>query len=310
MVIAGVAGTLAVTSHGTTHAGSSDAAGPAVVVQEGRYLYAIALEGSRRVRLAALPLGWSAPALSPDGSRVAYAREGGISVMRLDGTQRRVVTRGQDSSPAWAPDGRTLYFTRTEGGPGSRKTGAPLFNGSIFRVSVGGGKPRRITDAWRTGHCHFDAAISPDGRRIAFSDWTACEGGTSYPRLRVVDSDGQPTTDLRLLPGKRSDPWELEYASPAWSPDGNRLAFRRNSDLAIANRDGSGLRRIVRSGVVSDVDSLLWSPDGVWIAYERYVDDERVTLFIVHPDGAGFRRLRTVPYGDWTFAGWLPALPK
>ena len=306
--VAGVAAALAIGSQGAAGQGTAPT-GPAVVFQEGRYVYAAALNGSRPVRLAAVPLPWSSPAASPDGSRIAYLREGGISVMRVDGTHRRVVTRGRDSDPAWAPDGLTLYFTRLEGHPGGRKPGSLPYRGSIFSVSVGGGKVRRITDASATGHCHSQAAISPDGRRIAFSDWNACEGGTSSPRLRVVDRQGRLTADLRRLPrnGYFPDP---EHGSPVWSPDGKRLAFRRNSDLAVANRDGSGERRIARPGVVSIVDAPLWSPNGRWIASARHIDDERITLFIVHPDGTGFRRLRITSASDFSLAGWMPTLPN
>jgi len=310
MAVAAVAAALSVSSHGSAGKGSAKATGPAVVFQEGRYVYAILLDGSRRVRLAAVPLRWSSPAVSPDGSKIAYLREDGISVMRLDGTQRRVVTRGRDSDPAWAPDGRTLYFTRIEGRPGGRPPGSLPYRGSIFSVSLEGGKVRRITDASKTGHCHWQAAVSPDGRRIAFSDWTACEGGTAYPRLRVVDPNGQPTTDLRLLTGNSSDTWRLEYATPVWSPDGKRLAFRRNSDLVIANRDGSGLRRLVPHGLASIVEGPLWSPDGAWIASHKYLpDQERYTLYVVRPDGTDFRKLNTTTDLN-SLAGWLPTLPK
>jgi hypothetical protein len=90
----------------TADVGSSAEAVPALVVQRGGYLYAYAVDGSTSVRLAKVP--GSQAALSPDGSLVAFARkQGGISTMRLDGSGRKVVTRGADGSPAWTSDGKT-----------------------------------------------------------------------------------------------------------------------------------------------------------------------------------------------------------
>ena len=35
-----------------------------------------------------------------------------------------------------------------------------------------GGIARRVTDNRRTGRCHRGPAVSPDGRRVAFTYWT------------------------------------------------------------------------------------------------------------------------------------------
>jgi Tol biopolymer transport system component len=55
-----------------------------------------------------------APAFSPNGTRIAFARLGvGILTMNLDGTGlRRLTTNGRDSFPAWSPDGGHIAFIR------------------------------------------------------------------------------------------------------------------------------------------------------------------------------------------------------
>jgi Tol biopolymer transport system component len=96
-----------------------------------------------------------------------------------------------------------------------------------------------------------------------------------------------------------------DAALPEWSPDGKRLAYRLEGDLAVAYRDGSGERRIAPNmGFVYDTPK--WSPDGRWIASLR----SRRPLIVVHPDGSGLRQLRAVPTdrGTW-LAGWLPRMP-
>src|SRR5919106_548986 len=77
--------------------GRSQETTPAVVVQKGGHLYAIAVDGSRTVRLTRRRLARWGPALSPDGSSVAYGRDGRIWIARLDGSGARAVTFG------WSP---------------------------------------------------------------------------------------------------------------------------------------------------------------------------------------------------------------
>jgi Tol biopolymer transport system component len=275
--------------------GSSQPATPALVIKEGGRLYAVAVDGSRRVRLARLP--GSEPAVAPDGSTVAFTSQSGISTMQLDGSQRKLVLRRGDSSPAWSPDGKTLYVV------GYRMNRFDEICGAIFAVDVADGSRSRISDAPRTGHSHYDPAVSPDGGRIAFSDWDLCAGGTASPRLRVIDVQGRRTADLARLRDNGYYP-KPEHCCPAWSPDGARIAYRRGADLAVANRDGSGMRRIVRGGVLYLYEPPTWSPDGSWIAFMR----ARSSVVVVHPDGTGLRRL-VRGARRLELAGWLPSMP-
>jgi len=262
-------------------------------------LYAIAVDGSRTVRLTRTRLARFDPALSPDGSTVAYRRDGRIWTAALDGSNPKAVDYGW--SPAWTADGATLYLVR------GHSDGFGGECGSIYSVPATGGTVRRITDSRWNGHSHNDPAVSPDGRRIAFSDWDRCQGGTASPRLRVVNTSGKKTSDLALLPrnGYYPDP---EHSCPAWSPDGTRIAYRRNSDLAVANRDGSDERRLARGLLFLIYEPPAWSQEGDWIAFARYGNE--YDLVVVHPDGTGLRRL-PLPRGAgyYSIAGWLPSLP-
>lgn len=270
---------------------------PAVVVQQGGHLYAIQVDGSRIVRLTQTRLARWDPALSPDGSTVAYGRNGRMWTAPLDGSNPKAVTHG--SSPAWTADGATLYFVR------GHSDGFAAVCGSILSVPATGGAVRQITR--KTGHSHLDPAVSPDGSRIAFSDWDRCEGGTASPRLRVVNTSGKKTSDLAQLP--RNGYWpDPEHSTPAWSPDGTRLAYRWNTSLAVANRDGSGEQVVARGLLYLIYEPPAWSPDGEWIAFTRYGNE--YDLVVVHPDGNELRRLPLPRKGGfYSIAGWLPSLP-
>jgi len=279
---------------------------PAIVFERNGDLYAVAMDRSRVVRLTRTHRYEDDPAVSADGSTIAFTRgecylSGGISTLTLEGRRQRVLTHGYDCEPAWGPDGTTIYFVR------NRQT---AFGdcGSIFRVSLATGEVRRVTNSAPTGHSHLDPAVSPDGAAIAYSDWDACSGGDSSPRLRVVDPNGHRTQDLAKLRHNGFYP-NPEHDCPTWSPDGKQLAFRRNADVFVANRDGSEERRVTRSGHSLVYDPLRWSPNGQWIAYMTGGSPRSPAdpLLLVHPDGT--RPHRIAPNIS-SLGGWLPSLPK
>jgi Tol biopolymer transport system component len=270
------------------------------VFARGGDLYAVSLDGSRTVRLTTTRVNETEPATSKDGRQIAFARAtGDIWTKSVDGTQERRLTHsGTDGSPAWSPDNRTVYFIRyvsTADGP----------CGSIFRIGADGRNLKKVA-----GAPHFNSyelpAISPDGRRIAFDQWNGCSGGTSGPRLRVIDSSGHPTNDLARLAHNGYYP-NPEHDSSAWSPDGREIAFLLNGRLSIVNRDGSHVRSVMPASLtIADAHARpAWSADGKWLT----VVDQMGDLYLVHPDGSDLRRLvRALWWGD--APAWLPALPK
>jgi TolB protein len=270
----------------------------AIVFERGGDLYAVSIDGSRLVRLTRTRMREQDPAVSPDGRRIAFSRGArGISTMNVDGSNVTIWTRGYDAGPAWAPDGRTIYFARH-----ITRFGAAC--GSIFAVSTTRRGARRVTNPRGS---HQDPTVSPDGRRIALTDWNACEGGTASPRLTVVDIYGRRTGDLKRLRNNGYYP-NPEHSSPAWSPDGTRLAFLKNSDLTIAYRDGSGERRVARGSGGLIYVAPAWSPDGRWIAFSTSRSSRR-RLLVVRADGTGLRRVAQASSGDYVLGGWLRALP-
>ena len=70
-----------------------------------------------------------------------------------------------------------------------------------------------------------------------------------------------------------------ENKAPRWSRDGTRLAFLRRDVggdlLAITSADGSHLVQSKTPFVAADTDSIVWSPNGEWVAVVANADEQR-----------------------------------
>jgi TolB protein len=119
--------------------------------------------------------------------------------------------------------------------------------------------------------------------RIAFT-----EQGARVVELYSVRPDG---TDKRRLTTNAST-----EASPAYSPDGRRIAFASDRarrgvyEIWSMNDDGTGLRRVTRMG--GKAISPDFSPNGRRILFAGYRRGGKNTdLFVVGANGAGLVRL-------------------
>jgi Tol biopolymer transport system component/tRNA A-37 threonylcarbamoyl transferase component Bud32 len=102
--------------------------------------------------------------------------------------------------------------------------------------------------------------------------------GLETADILVLRIDGGTTVDLTNDPGSDQ--------SPAWSPDGTRIAFSSNrsgnSDIYVMNTDGSGLVRLTHH--TSDQSSPVWTPDGSRIVFVSEQTGNR-DIFSMDPDG-------------------------
>ena len=264
--------------------------------------------------------------ISPDGSAVAYVRremdrEKDDYVTNIwlceKGQSRQYTSGGKDSMPRWSPNGRSLAFL-------SKRDDGKV---RIFVLDAAGGEGLPLTDkAWEVS----SIAWAPDSRRIAFvRSVPTDEHGVPRDPESEDDAEGKdgkakekkpaPTkiseriafkadgvgfiwnrrrhifvVDVDSGETKQITDGDFNDDSPAWSPDGNMIAFSsdRNSgwDTEIdrqiweAPAEGSPAeahRLVSERGVW---ERPVYSPDGHHIAFAGDLID-------AHRPVTGFNRL-------------------
>jgi Tol biopolymer transport system component len=167
-----------------------------------------------------------------------------LYVSAADGSSLRPLkgTRGADE-PKFAPDNRTIFFTRYLFRPRVNRQGkreSVVIGGSIWSVDVFGGASRRITPRRKR---------SPDVSGILLTRWTHAVG-QSFGQAKAMGRGvlRLDTGDMTVLLHGAED--------PVYSPDGSRIAFvrwrrfeaekngdSRTSDIFTVRAGGGGLRR-------------------------------------------------------------------
>jgi Tol biopolymer transport system component len=233
----------------------------------------------------------SAPAVSPDGSQIAYRSEcegGGIFIMGATGeSTRRLIDSGQE--PAWSPDGSEIVIAEEAiVRPGLRTIVSRLWK---VRVSDGATTLLETRDA-------VQPSWSPSGKRIAYWSFSSETGRRS---IWTISSDGR---DAAEVIGDAKLNWH-----PVWSPDGRYLYFlsdRMGSQdiwrVRIDEASGLVLGLPERIGApAASVSGLSLSRDGHHILYAT--DDSQANVETVEFDpeaGTVLGNLKPVTGGSWS----------
>ena len=228
-------------------------------------IYLMDPDGSRQERLTRNSAGDYSPVWSPTGEHILFVsdRDGArdLYMMDADGSRvRRVFGKpARRAEPTWSPDGDRIAFH------------AETPKWSIQTATIHGVDVKQVALAeWRGGNPSWSA----NGKEIAF---VGDVGGTRRILIVKLGSGGVRT----FLPKEKS--WMY---SPAWSPEGDKLAFSwyrwdigNKEAIFVANRDGSRLKQIGKPAL--GAYSPAWSPEGDKIVYtEEAVDRDRQIVVV------------------------------
>jgi Tol biopolymer transport system component/DNA-binding winged helix-turn-helix (wHTH) protein len=196
------------------------------------------------------------PAFSPDGRQLAFTwRPDGsdnfdIYVKLIGAGEPLRLTQhpGTDVFPAWSPDGRFIAWVRSHG----------EFN-EIFVMPALGGIERRI---FKTRQAVWSSlSWSRDGKQLAIADGQDKENQSGIFLISIETGEALRVT---TPPPRANDSW------PAFSPDGQAIAFRRVfhdslSELWVSDAPGREPRKLTAEQAV--IEGFTWMPDGTELLY-------------------------------------------
>jgi Tol biopolymer transport system component len=236
----------------------------------------------------------SAARFSPDGSALAFQREGeGLMIQPLNpgwapaGKPRKLDANvsGPIRSIAWTADGRDLIL-----GVGLGQ------NPGLWRVSASGSSAAQRLSF---GEAAADADVARRGDLMVFS---RSDSEVHIWSLELDKSGRAAGPAVKAFGSTRSE------LTPSFSKDGNRVAFGSsrsgNDEIWACQSDASNCEQLT-SMKGSHAGSPVWSPDGNWIAFDvSYPNTWEIQ--VVRSSGGKARRLASGVVPQWSHDGkWI-----
>lgn len=244
------------------------------------------------------------PALSPDGTQVAFTRLGGqqgLYLINVDGSNERRIFGEREGlrSPKWSPDGRWIAFIRSDGTYNCRDLG--FFGLCVSEDEIFPKPPSPGPDASPEEQARYDAIR--DIRADVISNFVRVTRGEWM--IARVNTDGKEYRDIASLNSAQALDWasagivyqssgglqktadtndantqliinEPYFHDPDWQPGGGRVVFQAKRgphwEIFAVNPDGNDLVALTRpkTALVDQMPSNVapaWSPDGQSIVF-------------------------------------------
>jgi TolB protein len=239
----------------------------------------------RELYLPQLTTGPSSASFMPGGRELVYSMAGSLWRQVIGAEEATELTHAQgayDYQPDVAADGRTVVFSRYDGSAIE-----------LWQLDLASGRERKLTS---DGAVNVEPRWSPDGRRLA---WVSTRRNGRFD-LHVAEVAADGLRNARpLFPEHRSAIDRYYYSpfdhaiNPSWSPDGKRILFVGNPEVAwgsgdlwsVSVDDPADRRLLVR-------EETTWSarpesaPDGRRVLYSSYHGRQWHQLWLTTATGA------------------------
>lgn len=222
----------------------------------------------RAVRDPATPLWMRMPAVSPDGTTIAFTYRGKLWVVPVEGGEARALTDDgyRARGPVWAPNSRAVAFS------------ADVVNsGDVYLAPLDGGAISRLTQHSRK---EWPVAFASDGAQVLYAS-----DGVGTPEVTFYDGIGfgahGPLRAVSVAGGRSTVAMPLPVREAALSPDGRFIAYPflrsfevaerkrqiadSTSDIWIFDRDSGTHRQLTTHRGTER--SPVFSPDGVTLYF-------------------------------------------
>jgi Tol biopolymer transport system component len=234
--------------------------------------------------------GDSTPAVSPDGTMLAFVRatangSGDIYLSDVAGGNPHQVTFDDRAirGICWTSDSRDLVY------------GSDRARGwQLWRVPVFGGSPREFSIAGTRAQY---PAVSLSGGRLIYSD----SPSVSAIWRATLDKNGTIAEDRPLSGSAAREFW------PMYSPDGSKIAYfsdsTGNDEIALSDADGGNRAQVTHMNGPR-MSRLRWSPDGRMLLFDASVDRTPNLYTIAASPGGKLNRVATgAANGSWSSDG-------
>jgi Tol biopolymer transport system component len=237
------------------------------------------------------------PDLSPDGSRIVYARNTfapgarfHLRIVNADGSNDHQLTPVTSATgelwPRFMPGGMRIVFTQFRD------------DGGIYSIRTDGTHRRAIIPSPTNGLSYNEAVPSPKGKRLVFTLF-----GKHGILVGVYTSRIDGTHEKLITPPR------LEAWNPDWGPHGKRVVFatnraRPNSAIYAVNSDGTDVDGLTHPPFPFNDSTPAFSPDGdriVYVSDRGYPDFCCSNLFTMGHGGRGVQQIPLPPSIIWVY---------